>query len=52
MDSSNISFAVGAMGAMLMPYNLYLQSALVLSRQACQSRRLCVPEADVIWLVV
>ena len=34
MDSDNISFAVGAMGAMLMPYNLYLQSALVLSRQA------------------
>lgn len=32
MDSKNIPFAVGAMGAMLMPYNLYLQSSLVLSR--------------------
>ncbi|GAB4815567.1 hypothetical protein N2152v2_002613 [Parachlorella kessleri] len=29
MDSDNISFAVGAMGAMLMPYNLYLQSDLM-----------------------
>eukprot|EP00026_Physarum_polycephalum_P006005 Phypoly_transcript_06045.p1 GENE.Phypoly_transcript_06045~~Phypoly_transcript_06045.p1 ORF type:complete len:444 (-),score=53.35 Phypoly_transcript_06045:181-1512(-) len=46
VDSKNLEVAVGLLGAILMPHNIYLHSALVLSRNIPKEDKKAVSEAN------
>ena len=46
VSRSNLDIAVGIVGAVIMPHNIYLHSALVLSRKINRSKTARVREAN------
>merc|ERR1719461_140511 len=45
-DNDNVEFAVGLIGAVIMPHNLFLHSALVDSRKIERTQKSAVAEAN------